>query len=276
MKTRIGIGVTLLVSLFSILWADHWVGSDLGFTFLLCLAVGLGLHEFYTLFESKAGPLPKRLTVFLGLGLVVSSWVLRHSGQPEWVTAMLFLALLVIGARYTLKADPQQALQPLVLGFGLVYVWLPMDFLARMRDIEGHGEALVLWLVVTSKFNDSGAYFTGKAIGKRKLSPNVSPGKTVEGAIGGLASGTAFGMGVWACFGLSGFLAWPAALATTLAVGLSSQLGDLFESYFKRYTGHKDSGSLLPTFGGMLDMIDSFLLCAPVGYILMAALGGRE
>ncbi len=274
MKTRIGIGLALLVGLLSILWADHRVGSDLGFTFLLCLAVGLGLHEFYTMYEKQAGPMPKRLAVFLGLGLTVSSWILRHSGGAEWVPAMLCLALFVLATVYTVQAHPENALQVIVLGFGLVYVWLPMDFLARLRDVETHGEALVLYLVVTSKLNDAGAYFTGKAIGKRKLSPNVSPGKTVEGSVGGLITGTALGMGVWWA-GLGEFISWPGALFTTLAIGVASQLGDLFESYFKRHTGHKDSGSLLPTFGGMLDMIDSFLLCGPLAYILMMALGGR-
>ncbi len=276
MKTRIGIGVTLLAGLFGILYADHRAGSDLGFTFLLCLAVGLGLHEFYTLHENKAGAMPKRFGSALGFCLVVASWILRHSGHADWVPAMLFLALFAIALRYTLQADPTRADQVLILGFGLVYVWLPMDFLARLRDIPGHGEALVLYLVVTSKLNDAGAYFTGKAIGRRKLSPNISPGKTIEGSIGGMVAGTGLGMAVWGLFGLSGFIAWPSALLATLLIGVSSQIGDLFESYFKRNTGHKDSGALLPTFGGMLDMVDSFLLCGPIGYILLAGLGGRE
>lgn len=276
MKTRIGIGSCLLAGLFGILYADHAVDSDLGFTFLLCLAVGLGLQEFYTLYEKPLGAMPKRLAIFLGLALVVSSWVLRHSGHPDWVQMMLFLAIFVLAVVFTLGGDPTRAPKIIHLAFGLVYVWLPLDYVARLRAIPRHGEALVLYLVVTSKFNDMGAYFTGKAIGKRKLSPVVSPNKTVEGAIGGLLTGTVLGLALWGVLDLTERSTWAQAFVITLLTGVASQVGDLFESYFKRHTGHKDSGALLPSFGGMLDMIDSFLLCGPIGYMLILALGDQK
>ena len=115
MKTRIGIGVTLMAGLFGILYADHRAGSDLGFTFLVCLAVGLGVHEFTSMYEAQSGVLPKRFVSFLGLCLVVASWILRHSGHAEWVPAMLFLALLattVLAAIFVLGLFPDIVLGP--------------------------------------------------------------------------------------------------------------------------------------------------------------------
>lgn len=275
MKTRIVLGFTLLASLCGIFTADYLVGSDLGFTFLLCLTVGLGLHEFYTMYESKIGAVPKRLGVFLGLCLVVASWMLRHTGHAGWVQAILYLAIFLLASIFVLDARPERAPQVVCLAFGLVYVWLPMDYVARLRDIPVHGQALVFYLFLTSKCNDMGAYFTGRACGRRKLSPNVSPGKTIEGSIGGLLIGTACGLTAWGAMGLTVRSSWGQALVITVLTGVASQLGDLFESYFKRYTGHKDSGALLPSFGGMLDMIDSFLLCGPIGYMLILGLGDQ-
>jgi phosphatidate cytidylyltransferase len=119
---------------------------------------------------------------------------------------------------------------------------------------------IVLWLVFLVIAADIGAFFVGRALGKRKLAPRVSPGKTWEGALGGLATVALVAWGGAVHFGL------PVLRAVTFgcAVGVFSVVGDLTESMFKRTAGLKDSGVLLPGHGGMLDRLDSVTAAAPL------------
>ena len=122
------------------------------------------------------------------------------------------------------------------------------------------GPQIVLWLVLMTIAADVGAYFAGRKFGRRKLAPRVSPGKTVEGALGGLAMvALVAGCGA-AYFGLPPV----AVMAFGSAVGIFSIIGDLTESMFKRAAGLKDSGALLPGHGGLLDRIDSITAAAPL------------
>ena len=135
-----------------------------------------------------------------------------------------------------------------------------------------HGAQLIMFLFLMVWSADIGAYFVGKSIGKRKLMPNVSPGKTLEGYIGGV---------VFACImiGLAGFmLDWNQqqfhlVLVVTVIITTISVLGDLNESMFKRQAGVKDSGSILPGHGGILDRIDSLTATAPVYALCYVLLG---
>jgi len=121
---------------------------------------------------------------------------------------------------------------------------------------------------------DTGAYFAGRAYGRRKLAPKISPGKSVEGAIGGVIAGTLAGLvakGLFDAFwpGLSQALGWGAALVFGLLISLVGIVGDLVESLLKRDAAVKDTGTLLPGFGGVLDRIDAPLLAIPVMYYLL-------
>ena len=121
---------------------------------------------------------------------------------------------------------------------------------------------------------DTGAYFAGRAYGKRKLAPRISPGKSVEGAIGGILAGTAAGLlmkGVFDVFwpSLSQAFAWSAAIPFGIVLSLVGILGDLVESLLKRDAEVKDTGALLPGTGGVLDRIDSPLLGIPVMYYML-------
>jgi phosphatidate cytidylyltransferase len=118
----------------------------------------------------------------------------------------------------------------------------------------------VLWLVLMVCAADIGAYFAGRAFGRRKLAPRVSPGKTVEGAIGGMLGVALMAAGGAVYFGL------PIAAVTAfgMGVGIFSIIGDLTESMFKRAAALKDSGTLLPGHGGLLDRIDSVTAAAPL------------
>jgi phosphatidate cytidylyltransferase len=134
---------------------------------------------------------------------------------------------------------------------------------------------LVAGVMLVTKACDIGAYFTGRSLGRRKLIPWLSPGKTVEGLIGGLAFSGLVALGLAAAgnrWGLVGErtlpLAWAAAAG--VIIGGLGHVGDLLESLLKRDAGVKDSGQSVPGFGGVLDVVDSPLLVAPLAYWLLA------
>jgi phosphatidate cytidylyltransferase len=148
-----------------------------------------------------------------------------------------------------------------VLGIGiLISTWIALVWMHRQPVI---GPALVMMTLILVWAADTGAYFAGRRWGRRKLAPRVSPGKTVEGALGGLAMVAAVAViaGVW--FGFSAGQ-WLLFVGLCLLCFVASVLGDLFESMAKRQQGVKDSGAILPGHGGVLDRIDSLTAAAPV------------
>jgi len=137
---------------------------------------------------------------------------------------------------------------------GFVYAVLPALALLWVRERDAHGLQLLLWIFLVTWSTDIGAYFVGRAIGRRKLAPSISPGKTVEGLVGGMAAATLVGVGWVAATGLGHLLF---VLAPLFA--LTAQGGDLFESWMKRRAGVKDSGTWLPGHGGVLDRLDGLV-----------------
>jgi len=146
---------------------------------------------------------------------------------------------------------------------GFVYALLPALALLWVRERDAHGLYLLIWVFIVTWSTDIGAYFAGRTFGKRKLAPTISPNKTVEGLLGGIASAALFG-GAWTiATGLGTALI---VLAPVLAV--AAQAGDLFESGMKRRAGVKDSGVWLPGHGGALDRLDGLV---PVAVLSAAA-----
>jgi phosphatidate cytidylyltransferase len=169
-----------------------------------------------------------------------------------WVIALLWLSLV-----------PSRHQPALVLLCGLPVLVPAFIALARLQVTTmefARGPQIVLWLVLMVIFADIGAYFTGRRWGRRKLAPRVSPGKTQEGALGGLSMAALAGWGGAVYFGFPPL----AAVGFGCAVGVFSIIGDLTESMFKRAAGLKDSGALLPGHGGLLDRIDSVTAAAPL------------
>ncbi len=168
--------------------------------------------------------------------------------------AIAFLWLLLAPERH----------QPLLALLCGVLVLVPAFVALARLDLAAtgpvHGPQIVLWLLLLVIAADIGAYFTGRTLGRRKLAPRVSPGKTWEGALGGLAT---VALVAWAGAVHFGLPALP-CVAFGCAVGIFSIVGDLTESMFKRSAGLKDSGSLLPGHGGILDRIDSVTAAAPL------------
>jgi phosphatidate cytidylyltransferase len=157
--------------------------------------------------------------------------------------------------------------------FGVAYVGVLLTFAIQLRMLGGPvtGMVLLLALIIVVKLSDTGAYTVGRLFGRHKLAPVLSPGKTIEGAIGGLAFAC---LGAWFAFSyLPLWLdcnrplhAW-GWIVFGLAVGIAGMVGDLAESLIKRDLGAKDSSTWMPGFGGVLDIIDSILLAAPVAYL---------
>ena len=145
------------------------------------------------------------------------------------------------------------------------YVGLPLGTMAWIREAKGY-PALV-WLIGVIALSDTAQYYVGTMLGRRKLAPVVSPGKTIEGAIGGFVIAPIAGVliGRWAMPEL------PMGVTVVLAAGLAmfGMAGDLFESLLKRSAGAKDSSALIPGHGGVLDRIDAYLFAAPVFYLFL-------
>lgn len=146
---------------------------------------------------------------------------------------------------------------------GFFYALVPALALLWIRERDAHGLALLIWSFIITWSTDIGAYFSGRRFGKRKLAPRISPNKTVEGLLGGIAAAAIFGGG-WALW--TGLGAALLALGPVLAV--AAQAGDLFESFMKRRAGVKDSGTWLPGHGGALDRLDGLV---PVAVLTAAA-----
>jgi len=147
---------------------------------------------------------------------------------------------------------------------GALYIGYGFTYMAAARNLP-EGFMLTVLVILAIWSTDSGAYFVGKAIGKRKLWPEISPNKTIEGSIGGLLAAVIVVLGVNA---LLGSLTLVQALTIAFVAGIVGQLGDLVESAFKRHFHVKDSGQLIPGHGGVLDRFDSFLLVFPVLHLL--------
>ncbi|SRR6266542_1592234 len=178
------------------------------------------------------------------------------------LTAVITIGALAVGGGHPSPAvlrDAAAAILP------ILYIGLPLGALAAVRAVGGREAVLLLMLTIV--ISDSAQYYTGRALGRRPLAPAISPKKTVEGAIGGMAAGTlAFVAGARLVSPDAPIVLIVLAGASIAALGI---VGDLFESLLKRSAGVKDSGAIIPGHGGVLDRIDSWLFAAPVYYVFV-------
>lgn len=151
------------------------------------------------------------------------------------------------------------------LGAGLVYIGLPVLALLWLRQLPDDGLVLTFWALSLVWATDIGAYFAGRAIGGPKIAPAISPSKTWAGLFGGMAMATLLAAGFHRWLGLS----VPLVMATPF-LAVAAQAGDFFESWMKRRAGVKDSGTLLPGHGGVLDRLDGVATATPLAALLVA------
>jgi phosphatidate cytidylyltransferase len=197
------------------------------------------------------------------LGLVVM--LLAASGQPSQALLALLAGALISGVVAWRLRMP-----PLWIGLGAAYLALPALALVWLRGLPQFGLQLVVWLLVVVWTTDILAYVVGRKVGGARLAPVISPGKTWSGLCGGVvAAALAGALTAWAIG--SERLLQAAGLGGLLAV--VSQIGDLIESFLKRRAGVKDSGTLIPGHGGVLDRLDGLILAAPVLALLGLVFG---
>jgi phosphatidate cytidylyltransferase len=189
------------------------------------------------------------------------------AGRPDLLVPALGLCAgwwLGVGGVLVLRRQPvvaQARRRPLLVSGAPLLTGMAWLALVLLHGSGPQGPVLVLLLMLLIWGADTAAYFSGRAFGRRRLAPAVSPGKTLEGLAGAVAAAAAFGL---ALAGLVGRPAMAPAMVLCVLVTLASVAGDLFESHAKRAFGVKDSGHLLPGHGGILDRIDSLIAAAPV------------
>ncbi len=191
--------------------------------------------------------------------------ILFFEGAAPYALALVMAAAFAFFALGTARSSDLKEvfLNTAVRTFGIAYVVLPLSYLVLLRNMESGG-MWILFMLSVIWANDTFAMYAGKALGKHKLSPLVSPGKTVEGAIGGLAGGC-IAAGLFNSYFSMGMGALE-ALTVSFVLGVIGISGDLFESVLKRAAGVKDSGAIVPGHGGVLDRIDSLIFPIPVLY----------
>ncbi|MGY0504319.1 phosphatidate cytidylyltransferase [Luteimonas sp. e5] len=196
-------------------------------------------------------------------------------GVVWWLLAVLWLRAWRFGANHS---GVSRGLKLLAGSLAVVPAWCALAIIHGDPDDNGLIGPIArnhLWLLAALMvvwMADSGAYFAGRKFGRHKLSPRISPNKTVEGLVGGLLAALVFGLGFAMLAGAGGVALGWVALAIVLTV-LASLVGDLFESLLKRQAGVKDSGALIPGHGGILDRIDSVLAALPVFALCKAVFG---
>jgi phosphatidate cytidylyltransferase len=236
---------------------------------LLLIAVGsIALVELYQIcFQSRSN----RLVIAVGLAAFVLV-VARDHMSLSLSTLLAASALIVsIAVRVLSSQTDHRWKDTLIILLGVLYVGFPLGTVVSSRSLPA-GESLVLFLAVVTWASDTGAYYAGTLWGKHLLLPSVSPKKTIEGLLGGLA--LAVSAALLAQWGFASQLSPSDALILGVLVTGMGLLGDLFESVIKRRTGVKDSGGILPGHGGMLDRLDSLLFTAPTFYYYVAYVHG--
>ena len=294
LRTRVLTALVLApVILAVVLLGEPWLSLLIG------IAAFLALVELVGLLDAAGHQPPQVLTIIGGLALVAAGLVTTNGASvggmvaylvdaldpPGLVAATMIAVILLLAIVAFTRADPRTGFMTwAATSFGIAYVGLLLPAIAVVAHLApaggsaaspvgafgiSSGVAWALMLVLVVWGYDTGAYLTGRWLGRTRMIDHISPSKTMEGLAGGLILGT-LGAGVGAF--LVGLEPWHPLVIGPL-VGLAAQAGDLAESMLKRAADRKESGFLVPGHGGILDRVDSFLFAAPVlaGYALLAA-----
>jgi phosphatidate cytidylyltransferase len=256
--SRLLVAAVFLPIVFLLIWAGGWwmVG-------LAAVAAMVALHELYVMTRELR---PVLLAGYAGTlaTLIGAAW------GPEWALAGFFSTLpLVFLFKAAAGAMPTTA-SVAVTVLGSAWIGLGLAHLVLLRELPEHGVLVIFTVVLTVFASDTAAFAAGRVIGRHKMAPQTSPGKTWEG----FAAGTIVAVLV-PFFALyeEEFLTVPESLALGAVIAVAGPIGDLFESALKRDAGVKDSGRLLLGHGGVLDRLDAFLFTGVAAYYLLKAFG---
>src|SRR6267154_6257685 len=273
------------IVLWSVILAGLFFGnkliSDYVFLSLIVLLAASGLMEFYGIAAKRNLVCFKYCGLIGGVLLMVGTFYnltgkIGMNNSPARVNDFetSFLILFVLGLcvrQFVARNNTTGILTISTTLFGLMYVpWL-LNFIQKINffhDVDGH--YYLLYFVVITKFSDTGAYTVGSLIGRHKMIPRISPGKTWEGFFGAIAVSTAASL-LFVHFAGDKMPAmnWRHAVVLGVVLSITAVIGDLIESLFKREADVKDSGAFFPGIGGILDLLDSLLFNAPIMYLYL-------
>ena len=267
-RPRRGTGETAKRVLVALPWIVFAIAITVagGIVFMLAMvAIGaLALREFDVIAERYR---PLVLPAYAAVaGLVVAA----HFGSAFnvlYVLAASFLLIFAFAARPQHQNGATVSIGVTLLG--VLWIGVPLAHAVLLRDLPSHGAALLIDVLVGTFVTDTAAYATGRMFGSHKITPNISPNKTIEGLIGGFLIGT---MGFWFAGLYQDWLSGVDALLIGAAVAAVAPMGDLFESMLKRDLGTKDTGTIFGPHGGILDRLDAVFFTIVVGYYLAVAL----
>jgi phosphatidate cytidylyltransferase len=291
LRTRILAAVPIVLVLCGALYLDASRESGTAFTVLLVLFTVLALREFYRLAAGSGVPPYGLFGIVTGALLVLAHerflWEEWHGLEPLLPGGLgLLLAAGVLGPflLHGRSGRPSGATTAIALTvLGLLYVWFLASFLPKMRHlglVHGWGTdgvEFVLVCILGAKASDIGGFLVGRRFGRRRITPVLSPKKTWEGTLGGV------GLSVLALLVMAALaptaairgLGWAGVVGLGLLLGISAFFGDLAESLLKRDGEVKDAGGSVPGFGGILDLVDSLFVAAPVMYGYLLLMGAR-
>lgn len=267
--------ITAIIAL-PLLIALVYKGHPVLFLILICLVCVLAMREYFQIVYRNPDGNEKNIHPISGLGFPVGLMIIwaAYMDKAEWMIGILALNLIlsslfaffIIGSDARVSRVSRVSDTLIKQTSGILYVPLLLSFLILIRN-ETLGIGWLFFLMAIVFSGDTFAYYGGTYLGRHKLCPLISPGKTIEGSVAGLLANVGAG------YLFRDFMALPISgsicLLLSLSVGIAGQIGDLFESLLKRSAEVKDSGSLLPGHGGVLDRIDATLFAAPILYLFI-------
>jgi len=280
LRNRIAFGLFLTMVVVAAVVSDTQRSDHLGTLALALAACALGCREYARLVRSLVPDARMAPMLVVNLLLVGEAWV-HSQGAGWWTDQPLAACLIGLGLAWTVidqmtRRGPDGVFAHIgATMLGVLYLGIPLHLLLRLAILPDGGLLLLAFLCAV-KMGDIAAYFGGKTFGRHKLCPSISPGKTWEGfacSFVGSIGGTylcCWALTAWA--GRMPFDGWWQPAVWGLILGPLGVIGDLIESCFKRAAGVKDSGSSMPGFGGVLDLLDALIIAAPVAYLLAVLL----
>jgi phosphatidate cytidylyltransferase len=260
-RERSELGARVLTALPAIALALFLVIQG-GLVFMLGMFVlgSICLHELYAMYDRAR---PARLAGFLALAGMLAAALY---GTQFQILLVAVAALPLVFGLTMLQRRPSVGGVAVTL-LGIFWIGFALAHAVMLRGLP-HGLGIVIDVLVGTFLGDTGAYLGGRLYGRRPLAPRISPNKTVEGLVIGMVCAV---LGVWIAARYQDWLPGTQALVLGVGVALAAPVGDLFESFVKRESGAKDSGTVFGAHGGALDRLDAVLFAAVVGYYIWAA-----